>query len=119
MSDPYSMDLRVRAVAAYERGGRSYVEVAEEFGINPRTLMVWVKRKEGLGTLEPTPKAGGNRSPLHGKLLEKLIAQVKKRPDATAQEHFEMLTAATRVTTSRSAVVRALKRAGLTHKKSP
>jgi transposase len=118
MPQPYSVDLRERAVAAYKRGGRTLEEVAAEFSVSQKTLAHWLKLEAETGSLEPRPRGGGNFSPIQGELLERLNRQVRMRPDATLQEHLEALVAGTRVHTSRSAVMRALQRQRLVLKKS-
>lgn len=118
MPRPYSVDLRERAVAAYRRGGRTLEEVAAEFSVCDKTLSHWLKLEAETGRLKPRPRGGGHFSPIQGEVLETLRRQVRMRPDATVQEHFEALVARTQVHTSRSAVMRALRRQGLGLKKS-
>jgi transposase-like protein len=45
MPNPYGVDLRQRAVAAYESGGGSYAEIADPFSVAKRTLERWVERQ--------------------------------------------------------------------------
>jgi transposase len=118
MPRPYSVDLRERVVAAYRRGGRTLEEVASEFSVCDKTLSHWLKLEAETGGLEPRPRGGGHFSPIQGEVLATLRRQVLMRPDATVQEHFEALAARTQVHTSRSAVMRALRRQGLGLKKS-
>jgi transposase len=118
MPRPYSVDLRERVVAAYKRGGRTLEEVAAEFRVCDKTLSHWLNLEVETGSLEPRPRGGGHFSPIQGEILETLQHQVHMRPDATVQEHFEALVARTQAHTSRSAVMRALRRQGLTLKKS-
>lgn len=118
MPRSYSLDLRERAVAAYKRGSRTMEEVAAEFSVSDKTLSHWLKLKMETGSLKPRPRGGGHFSPIQGKVLEALQHQVRLRPDATVQEHFEALVVRTQVHTSRSAVMRALRRQGLVLKKS-
>ena len=118
MPRPYSVDLRERAVAAYKRGGSTLEQVATEFSVCEKTLAHWLKLEDETGSLAPRPRGGGNFSALHGQVAETLKQQVRTRPDATVQEHFETLAAHTQVHTSRSAVMRALRREGLKLKKS-
>lgn len=47
MPQPYSVDLRERAVAACKRGGRTLEEVAVEFSISDKT-QAQMKRAAGL-----------------------------------------------------------------------
>lgn len=118
MPRAYSMDLRERAVAAYERDEGSLVEVAATYEVSDRTLSDWVRLKEQTGSVKPRPRGGGRLSPIRGKVLEVLLGLVRELPDSTAQEHYEALVQRTQVATSRSAVVRALSRAGYSYKKS-
>ena len=110
MPQPYSVDLRERAVAAYKRGGRTLEEVAAEFSVCAKTLAHWLKLEAETGSLEPRPRGGGNFSPIQGEVLETLKEQVRIQPDATLEEHLETLVARAHVHTSRSAVMRALQR---------
>ena len=119
MPRAYSTDLRQRAVVAYQRGGRSLEAVADEYAISSKTHSDWLKLAEETGSVAPRPRGGGHFSPLRGKVLEVLRSLVRELPDSTAQEHYEELVHRTRVATSRSAVVRALLREGLSYKKSP
>jgi transposase len=83
MPNPYDMALRERAVAAYERGDRTYAEVAATFVIDSRTLGRWVARTRATGSLAPFPQGGGWRSPID---LSALRAVVSEAPDATVAE---------------------------------
>ena len=58
-------------------------------------------------------------SPIHGDIASLLVAIVRELPDATVAELTEVLEARSDVTTSRSAVQRALVRLGYSRKKKP
>jgi putative transposase len=117
MPNPYSMELRTRAVAAYEAGEGSYVAVAEQFAISVSSLLRWVERIRTTGDVTPRPKGGGWQSPIDAALLRAVIAE---RPDATAEElrraYNRRVARAQRV--SRSSIVRALRRLGFVLKKT-
>lgn len=83
MPSPYDMALRERAVAAYDRGDGSYLEVAATFLIDPRTLERWVARARTTGSLAPFPKRGGWRSPIDLAVLRTVVGDA---PDATVVE---------------------------------
>src|SRR5262245_4925368 len=117
MPSPHPIELRERAVLAYESGGDSYDEVAELFGIARRALQRWVKLRRDKGSVAPMPPGGGNRSPIDLGLLESIIA---KTGDATS---FELTAAynrqvARRARVHRSSIDRALRRAGYVFKKN-
>ena len=60
---PYSIDLRERAIAAVLQGGLSRHESAARFGVAPSTVINWVRRFRETGSVAPgqmgghTPKA--------------------------------------------------------------
>lgn len=52
MPAPYSVDLRLKAVAAVDRG-EPKSHVARVFHISRNTLDLWLKRREQTGSVEP------------------------------------------------------------------
>jgi transposase len=54
-----SLDLRQRAVAAYERGDGSIKTIATRFAVGASSLDRWLKRKRDTGSVERAPRAGG------------------------------------------------------------
>ncbi len=117
MPNPYALDLRERAVAAYETGEDSYEVVAHQFSLASRTLVRWVARARELGSVAPFAKGGGWQSPVD---LPVLHAVVRERPDGTTEEltrqYNRRVGAARRV--HRSSVLRALRRSGYVFKKN-
>jgi transposase len=117
MPKPITVEVRQRAVAAYESGSASFDVVAEQFTVSRRSLQRWVERQRDLGTVEPARPAGGNFSPVDVKTLRALI---EARPDATSYEltaeYNRSVRKARRV--HRSSIVRALQRGGYVFKKS-
>src|SRR5919197_3466213 len=83
MPNPYSIELRTRAVAAYESGEGSYVVIAEQFAVSVSSLLRWVDRTRTTGDVAPRPKRGEWHSPIDPQILRAVIAA---RPDATAEE---------------------------------
>lgn len=83
MPNPYDVALRERAVAAYERGEGTYVEVAMLFLVDHRTLERWVAQWRATGSVAPQPKGGGWRCPIALPMLRTVIAET---PDATVAE---------------------------------
>jgi transposase len=117
MPNPYDVALRERAVTAYEAGGGSYAELADAFAIAKRTLERWVARQRATGDVGPLPKRGGWRSPVD---LAALHAVVQTRADATCEELRRAYnrTVGRGLRVSRSAIARALRRAGYVLKKN-
>lgn len=114
----YSVDLRTRVVAAYERGEGSYQELAARFSVGIATVNRWIRRNRETGSVDPKPHGGGNRTPFDEnglKLLEELLIAT---PDATYDELKAAWHAAGGARTSRSAVCRAVQKLGYSRKKS-
>lgn len=116
MPNPYPIDLRERAVRAYEAGDGTYAAVADRFSVNLWTLWRWVQRRRATGTVAACDKRGGWSSPV---VLEVMHAIVRDTPDAPTGELTRVYTRrvplAHRV--HRSSVLRALRRTGYVFKK--
>jgi transposase len=113
-----SRDLRERAVRSYLRGDGTYQEVAEQFDIGPASLRRWVRRMRECGHVEPDGHSGGRESKVPDDALAQLRAFVGQDPDRTVAEITAQWCRRMKVRMSRSAMLRALHRAGLTLKKS-
>ena len=110
--------IRASVVAAYVEGKGSYVELATLFKVGNASLRRWVSSFRATGKFEARPCGGGRARKVSDDELPALLAFVKEKPDRKVIE----LTAAWRQRTgtelSRSAMLRALHRAGLSFKKS-
>src|SRR6476620_11103409 len=83
MPNPFPIELRERAVRAYESGEDSHTAVAERFSLNPWTLLRWILRHRETGTVAPLAKSGGRTSPVDLALLETIVQDTR---DATTDE---------------------------------
>jgi transposase len=104
----YSEDLRIRVVD-YVEAGHTYKESGAMYGVSDGTVYKWIKLKKETGSLkvEAVP-----RSP-HKLFNEELLEYIKQNPDAYLKEiaeHFQC---------GISSVHDALKRLGVTYKKTP
>ena len=113
-----SSDLRERAVKSYLRGDGTYEEVSDQFDIGPASLRRWVRRMREQGHVEPDGHSGGRESKVPDDALARLRAFVEEDPDRTVAEITAQWCSRMKVRMSRSAMLRALHRAGLTLKKS-
>jgi transposase len=113
-----SRDLRERAVNAYLRGDGTFIEVAEQFEIGTASLRRWTKRLRERGHVDPDGHAGGNAPKVAAESLAKLKAFVGERADHTVAEITAAWCRRMKVEMSRSSMLRAMHRAGLTLKKS-
>ena len=112
MPSPYRYDLRIRVVAAVEKGigGR---EASQMFGVHRDTITAWLARKEVTGEVQA--KVGYQHGPSH-KITdpEQFTAFVQAHGEATIEELAEAWGGVQRMT-----IWRQLHKLGYTHKKRP
>ena len=113
----YSLDLRERAVAAYEAGNESYQEVARLFSIGVATLDRWVSRFRRTGSVGRLPHGGGAPSKVDEAGLNTLCELIERDRDATRLELARAYQEATGVTLSVATVGRRLWQLGYSRKK--
>ena len=111
------LDLRKRVVARYERGGMTYTEIAETFGIGEASVSRLLRRSRERGNVERDPRGGGNPPLISEQELPLLVQLVAEKPDRTVAELCEAWTVLHGVELSDSSMKRALARAGMTRKK--
>lgn len=110
----YSMDLRERVVAACDEGTDTRAEIAEQFSVSQSWIRRLLQRRRETGSIEPKPHGGGQVPAFAGEAADRLRQAVADIPDATLKE----LAAVAGVACSTSATDRALRRLGITRKKS-
>jgi transposase len=114
---PYSKDLRLRVLAAVNRG-MSRREVAETFGVSEPTIRRYLRLRRQTSSVDPRPPSGPPAR--KGAALESVLpSQVSRNPDLTLEEHRELFEDERGVSVSVSSVSRAFSRLGLPLKKSP
>jgi transposase len=113
MAAPYSMDLRKRVLAEYDKGELQNGQIAKLFKIDVRTLFNWVQRRLQTGSV--APKKHRKRGP-DPKITdsEKLKQFVADNPNSNLKE----LSAKWGGGVSASAIGRALHRMSITFKKN-
>jgi transposase len=113
----YSVDLRERLLGAID-AGLSQAEAARLFGVGTSTITRWRQRRAETQTLRPTPRPG--RAPRIGPAqADALQAQVAAHNDATLAEHCATWAREHNVPVSVATMSRAIRRLGITVKKSP
>ena len=117
MGEALSKDLRQRVVEAYRRGEGSYRQLAERFGLGEASVNRYLRLLRETGDVERRPRGGGTTPKISDGELPALRALVAKKPDRTAEDLAIEWGRRTGTDMSRSAMVRALQRAGLTKKK--
>jgi transposase len=116
--DIYSKDLRIRALAAVDRGIPRR-EVVEVFSISLTTLKRWLRMRREGKDLSPGLSTGRKRRIL-ATLEEKkaLWEQLEENDDATLERHCQMWEERTGIRVSVSAMSRAIRhKFGWTYKK--
>ena len=112
--EAYSTDLRMRVVAAYDRGEGSQSELAKRFRMSERTIQRLLRRRRQTGSVAPKPHGGGQKPKVRGAKEELLKRVVAQSPDASLDELRDRC----RVNGSRMCIFRALQRLNITRKKS-
>jgi transposase len=115
MGKPYSSDLRARVVDAVDEGATRR-EAAERFGVSVSSTVRWHQFWRNDGRIAAKPH-GGSRSPLED-YAEEIVALIEEAPDRTLDEIVTAMHKR-RMSGSRTALVRFLKRHAITLKKSP
>jgi len=113
----YSKDLRLKVLAAVDRGERQK-EISRLFGVSLATIGRYVKRRRETGEVAPRPSPG--RTPLIGAIAEQrraLWAQLEAHDDATLHQHCELWESEQGKRISISTMSRAIRRVGWTLKK--
>ncbi len=105
---PYSKDLRLRVLAAVDRGVPRE-EVAKTFSVSVPTIKRWLKLRRETGDLEPKPIPGRPRH--KGTALQEwLPSQLQTNNDLTLEEHREAFEEERGMLVSASTVSRAIAR---------
>jgi len=115
MIEPYSLDLRERAVAMMDEGASS-LEVAETLGVSDSWVRKMRLRLVRLGHLKPGSPPGKERILTESDEVD-LCAMVFDKPDATLEELVELMAKRLKVRVSISTMSRRLIELGLTRKK--
>ena len=118
MAAPISKDLRRRVVAAYRAGRGTYVQIAELFGIGEASVSRWLRLERETRDLEPEPHGGGFPPRISEAEYGALKALVAEKADRTVAELCDEWQRRHGTTLSRSAMQRALLKAGFTWKKN-
>ncbi|WP_422930256.1 IS630 transposase-related protein [Singulisphaera sp. PoT] len=113
--ETYSMDRRERVMAAHDAGDAMRAEIAERFSVSVLWIRDLVRLRRETGSIAPRSHGGGCFPAFDAAAAHRLREAVKADPDATLEE----LAQAAGVECSPSIVHRALKREGITRKKSP
>ena len=113
---PYSKDLRLKVLAAVDRG-MPRKEIVRVFGVSAPTIRRYLRLRRETGDVEPRP-VPGPPARKGAALVAALPAQARANPDLTLEEHCELFEEAEGVKVSTATMSRAFERLGLPLKKS-
>ena len=113
----YSLDLRKRAIAAYESGELTQKTIAERLQINLSTLKRWLTRHRKGESLMPRKGNKGRPSKIDHAGLETLKKAVMANPSITLAELSTLYFKKHKVVVGRSILSRALQALNLRYKK--
>ena len=88
MPQPYSYDLRSKAIAA-SHSGKKKIEISRYFNISRNTLDLWLKREEKTGDIKAN-KPGPKRSKAKIKDLEKFRLFILENKEKTQKVMAEL-----------------------------
>lgn len=112
------IQVRKAIVRAVEQQGLTYQATADLLDVGYATVNRVLSRYRKTRRVEPLPRGGGRRSPIRGRIAGLLTQIVTTMSDATVEELTAALQKQAKISTSRSAVQRALHRLGFSRKKS-
>ena len=116
MAKSYSLDLRRKVFAAWQKGDSSQAEVAVRFGVSASFVRDLSALHRQTGDVAPRPRGGGQRSLATPAALEHLTGLAAVHNDHTIAEHHQGMVAAG-YALSAATVGRMLLRLRLTRKK--
>jgi transposase len=118
MAAPISKDLRRRVVDAYRNGRGTYREVAEIFGVGEASVDRWLRLARERNDVGPEPHAGGVSPRIPEEQYGALAKLVAEKPDRAVVDLRDEWQQRYGVALSRSAMQRALLKAGFRWKKN-
>lgn len=110
----YSIDLRVRVLAAVDAGEETQEQIAKRFLVSSRWIRKLIARRAETGQIGPKPNPGGRKLLIQGEAVQTLRAAIVEKPDATLHEVREAIGFGGCLVT----IWRAFKRLNITRKKS-
>ena len=118
MPTPYSLDLRRKAILAYEEGGETQKEVSQQFGIGLRTFKEWIFLKKETGDVQPKDHIRRGQLPVIGdKGLLFIKRTIENKPDILISDIQVSYAKKFKIKVAQSMVSRAIKKLNFRRKK--
>ena len=108
------MDLRIRIVAARDKGGATRQQIADRFGVSLAFVKKILFRRKHFGTIAPFHGKAGRKPVLSPQQQAAMRAHIARNPGATLSEIREALG----VSCSLPTIFNTLRRMKLTYKKN-
>ena len=118
MPGTYPLSLRQRVVGLYEEGGYTVRSLAKTMRLGVATVQRWLRRKRESGTVAAKRQGGGFSPKIDEEGIAYLLAELAETPDLSLEDLAQRYTKNRHISVSRSAVLRALQRSGITRKKN-
>jgi transposase len=115
---PYSRDLRLWIVRAYEHHEGAMRQLATQCRVSLSCVRDLLTRHRVTGAIAPKPHGGGYPAQLGAAERDALQALVQASPDATLRELGTQLAMTQQITVSQATISRALTTLGLPRKKN-
>ena len=112
------MDLRLRIVAALDRGQGSQRAMAALFGVSLTCVKKLVRQRRERGSLAAKPHGGGPPRRVGEQKHQRVRGYLQRKPDATVDEVHRYLTRCLRLPISRATAGRVVQRLALPRKKN-
>ena len=113
--EAFSMDLRERVIAAYDRGDGSTRELAQVFGVSRAWISKLLRLRRERGSIAAIEYRRGPKPRLTDRHIDRICELLAAEPDLTLEEVRRRL----RLPVSAPVLCTTLKRIGFTRKKSP
>jgi len=110
----YSMDLRERVIAAYDRGDGSSRQLAEVFGVSSAWIRKLLRLRRERGSIAAIEYRRGRKPRLTDRHIDRICELLAEEPDLTLEEVRRRL----RLPVSVPVLCTTLRRIGFTRKKS-
>ena len=106
---PYSQDLRVRVVAAYNNHEGTQRELARRFHVSPSFVQGVLRHYRETGSMEPRPHGGGYPRVINERELQIVARLMREHPTATLSRLCEEFDALAHYRPSRATMWRAVR----------
>jgi|JFJP01.1.fsa_nt_gi transposase len=114
----YSLDLRERVIAGYQKGETTMKEVADRFAVSRSCVNNLVQRQKQTGSVAAKPHGGGAVAKVNATHYPILEAIIDGQNDITLLEIRQRFAEKTEILVSQSTICRALQKIELTRKKN-